>query len=208
MQVHELYIKSAKGAPMLKTASLKVNKSGVVGAAPSLPLRQVLIVPTHTLVAFNTSAEVLRANIVIDYDTLHDLESGHVLEIGGAHIRLTFHCESCDRLRPSLNPKTIAHRRGYLGSIVKAGVIRLGDSVRVLGKKCESIPFDPASRIQWYLERNTVAIKATELLKQIGFSASYCRVLPKWLEKVPAELRRLVRWVKDGIDNSAQSELL
>lgn len=168
--------------------------NGVAGGVKCLPLRQVLIVPTRTIKTFGVRPEMLRANIIVEYDSLHSLRSGTVLQIGQALIRLTFHCESCDKLRPFVLPKKIAHNRGFLGLFLNAGNIRIGDPITVVNTSFEEIPFNPTERIRWYLRSAKTKIASTTLLEHIGFSRSYARVLPRWLAPLTDDERSMITW--------------
>ena len=193
---------------MEEVALLQVDENGIRKGITTLPLRQVLLLPTSTLERFDLAAGLLSENIVIEFDTLHDLPSGTVLLIGASKIRLTFHCEGCDKIRPHVTPASIAHQRGYLGYFLNKATIKPGDEVISLGQQFESIPFNPTARIRWFLERNRVPISAKELLYRIGFSKSYCRVLPKWLEPLSADLKDLVMFSSHAGKGDALQTLL
>jgi len=180
--------------PMKAVKQFHASSSGISGQAPSLPLRQILIVPTDSLKDFNLNAQDLRCNVVLDWKGLHDLNSGTILLMGEVKVRLTFHCESCDQLRPAVDPKKIAHRRGFLGQILSEGIISVGDHVEIDPNRMEPIPFNPTERIEWFLKRSEEKLTAVNLLSEIGFSRSYCRVLPRWLEPLPDALRNRIVW--------------
>lgn len=202
MKTTRLFIKEKSGQPMRETSKIVCDTNGIKGCGRTLLLRQVLIVPESTLNEFNIIPEVLRANILINGGDLHKIESGTVICIGGVRIRLTFHCESCDRLKPHVNPKDIAHKRGILGSFLNGGEISVGDDLVVEGQEYEPIPFNPTERLKWYLTKNPMQITSIDLLKEIGFSKSYCRVLPKWLASLESNLTNLVIWL--SVSKSAE----
>jgi MOSC domain-containing protein YiiM len=110
---------------------------------------------------------------------LHALPSGTVLGINTVLIRLTVHCEPCGRLAHYVRkPQSIGHRRGYLGTFLSTGELHLGDHVRSLGKRWESVPYDPRERIAWYLRRHSAPIPVKQLVQNIGLPLSYCRAIP------------------------------
>ncbi|MBL9184068.1 MAG: hypothetical protein JNN17_18135 [Verrucomicrobiaceae bacterium] len=196
--VTHLFIKQKQGAPLLASNSLMFDANGIAGGVQCLPLRQVLIVPTRTMKEFGVEAEVLRANIIVEFDNLHNLRSGTVLQIGEALIRLTFHCESCDKLRPFILPSKIAHNRGFLGLFLNGGKIRVGDPITVVDTRYEEIPFNPTERIRWYLRSAKAKVASKTLLENIGFSRSYARVLPRWLAPLTNHERSMITWSSKG----------
>ena len=150
---------------MRATSALVVSPDGIHNAVTTAPIRHVLIVPRSTLVDFGLQLGDLRENIVVD-DTgigdIHDLPSGTVLGINGVLIRLTVHCEPCGRLAHVLaNPKSVEHKRGYLGTFLTGGELHIGDPIRVRGKQYEAVPYDLRERIVWCLNLNP-ASRATQ----------------------------------------------
>lgn len=192
--ITRLFIKRTKGQPLEPVQEFCFGPDGIAGNVPCLPLRQVLLIPTKTLSTFNLNPGDLRENVVVEYDGLHDIPSGTILEIGESRVRLTFHCESCGKIATVISPKAIAHQRGYFGSFLNTGCMKIGDQVRVGAKLFEEIPFGPTERIRWFLMTNSAQITAVNLLKQIGFSPTYCRVLPKWLEPLEPALKDFVEF--------------
>lgn len=186
MSVTHLFLKRCPGTPMETVTHLACDRSsGILFNTPCLPFRQVLITQKSTpLTEIGIQAGDLRENIVIDCENLYDLASGTVIMIGSVLIRLTFHCETCGKVPPMIREK-IFHKRGYLGSFLNSGSIRMNDEVKIIGKIYDSIPYDIPLRIQWYLDANPTPISSSELLREIGLSSSYARALPRYLSKLP-----------------------
>ena len=146
-----------------------------------------MILPQTTLNRCGLSPTDLKENILIDSGIdIHALPSGTVMRIGDAEIRLTFHCEPCNKIKHLIRPDALRHHRGYLGQVIHAGDIHTGDEVSVLDKRFETIPYTPADRIKWFLERQTQPILAANLVDAIGLPKSYCRALPALLRRNPA----------------------
>ena len=165
-----------------------MSTTGIFGGIPSLPIRQVLIVPQSTLDLFRLSPGDLRENLIIDdsgMEPLHSLPSGTVLKIGEVLVRLTVHCEPCHRLKEVVNPKAIEHKRGYLGAFLSGGRLRVGDPIESMGVQYEPIPYDLKERIAWFLDRQSVSIEVTTLVHEVGLSLSYCRAIPNLLRGRP-----------------------
>ena len=62
------------------------------------------------------------------------LSSGSLVRLGpDAAVRITFECEPCGRLnkfRPGLS-KDVRGKRGYLGRVVRDGVVKPGQRIKV-----------------------------------------------------------------------------
>ena len=176
--VKGLLMKQARGAPMVPVNSMQVANGSITGNVTCTPLRQVLILPEAVLQEFNLSPGDLRENIIVDHPDMHELPSGTAVIVGTVRIRLTFHCEPCKVISKKVNIRRIVHRRGYLGSFLSGGVINVGDTMSVLGKDYEEIPYDVKDRIRWYLRDHNGPVPVTRLVFDIGLSKSYCRVIP------------------------------
>ena len=167
--------------------SAEITINGIKGNRSRHRWRQVLILPESTLRSFKLNTTDLKENILIDSDLdIHALPSGTAIRIGDAEIRLTFHCEPCNKIKHLIRPDALRHHRGYLGQVIHAGDIHTGDEVSVLDKRFETIPYTPADRIKWFLERQTQPILAANLVDAIGLPKSYCRALPALLRRNPA----------------------
>ena len=203
MSVTHLFVKRYPGASMETITYLECDhKIGIKSSVPCLPLRQVLITQKSTLLTdIGIQAGDLKENIVIDCENLYDLASGTVIMIGDVLIRLTFHCETCGKVPPMIREK-IFHKRGYLGSFINSGSIRIGDEVKIIGKIYDSIPYDILLRIQWYLDANPTPISSSELLREVGLSNSYARALPKYLSKLPISYQDKIIFKNRAITSS------
>lgn len=191
--VESLLIKPERKMPMNSVEEFSFTKTyGILGNIPCLPLRQVLIMPSRTLREFKLNPGDLRENIVVNFDHLHDLPSGSVLNIGDAQIRLTFHCEPCGRVKDKVSIAAITHKRGYLGYFLNDGIIRLGDSVTVIESVHEPIPYALKERIVWYLKKQKKPVPVTTMLEEIGLSPSYARAVPNLLRGIPKQLESLI----------------
>jgi MOSC domain-containing protein YiiM len=187
--VNALFIKIAHGEAMSSVRSLAFTNAGIVGNVPCPPLRQVVILPLSTLHEFKIKAGDLRENILVDYEKLHELESGTVIKIGSALIYLTLHCEACSKIASMVNIRQIQHRRGYLGSFLNTGTIFIGDSIEVTPTKKPAIPFDLSERVAWFLDQQKDIVSAHELLLGIGLNSKYARTIPGLLRKLPDKYR-------------------
>jgi MOSC domain-containing protein YiiM len=192
--VTHLLLKPSKREPLVSVAQLDVDASGIRNNVPCLPLRQILIVPSNVLTKWHLEAGDLRENVVVDFDALHDLESGTAIALGEVNIRLTFHCEPCARIADKVRPRDIAHRRGVLGSFLGRGTIRVGDAVRMTEMRFEPIPYEIPERLKWFLDKLSAPVRSDRLLHELGLSSSYARALPRLLAKLPARYSQLVEF--------------
>lgn len=159
--------------------SVNVSLEGIEGNRRTHSLCQVLLMPPSSLSEFGLREMDLKENIILDIGSdLYSLPSGTVLRLGSAELRLTFHCEPCQKIKHIINPKKIIHQRGYLAKIVKAGRINVGDSVTIMKKRYDSIPYEKADRIKWYLDQQDEPVLVSKLIEEIGLSKSYCRAVP------------------------------
>jgi MOSC domain-containing protein YiiM len=188
-----LLIKQTRGAALVPVESLQFSTTGIEGSIPTNPIRQVLLLQKNTVEKFKLQPGDIRENIIIDTDHLYELPSGTVIQIGDAKVRLTIHCEPCGRISPFVKPKNILHQRGYLGTFLNAGTLKLGDRFSVTNQQFEEIPYDLSDRIKWALDKTpSKPMSSKELLVTIGLSISYARALPALLKRLPAHYRNQV----------------
>lgn len=161
--------------------SIIANSSGLLTNRHCHPWRHVLLLPSSTLAEFNLAPSQLKENIVLS-DDIHSLASGTVIQLGSVEVRLTFHCEPCQKLKPLVSPQKLFNKRGYLGQIINEGTISLGDSMVITKQRFAAIPYAISDRIKWYLNQLTDPIFVTELVDGIGLSRSYCRAIPNILK--------------------------
>lgn len=205
--VKNLFIKQTKGAALCAVESLRFSRAGIDGNAPCSPLRQILILPQSTLDQLALQPGKLRENVIIEYSSLHSLESGTELSIGAARVRLTFHCEPCGRVVDKARSSALLHNRGYLGQFLNAGEIYLGDKVESFGVQHEPVPYSAKDRIRWALERRNEPVTASRLLFECGVPVGYARALPRFLTTFPPNLAALVVFESRPKPRHAQGEL-
>lgn len=191
-RVGALHAKPLQGGPMHPCGELILDpRSGVVGAAVTPPLRQVLLLSERTLRG-GIPPGALRENVSIASDELDDLPSGTELSLGSARVRLTFHCEPCNRVRPWARPSDLLHRRGVLARVVEPGCVRTGDPVTVVAYSRDEVPYEPLARIAAFLRQRTQPILAVDLLWEVGLPRSYARALPALLRRLePSDAQRV-----------------
>lgn len=153
--------------------------------------RQVLLVSQPVLDRFSLKPGDLWENILVDGE-IEALNSGQVLEIGSARLRLTFDCEPCsllDQVRSGL-AKQLYRQRGMLAMVLASGVIRVGDDVVVTADCSPAIPTDLKGRLYGFIQQIPAGkvVRSPQLVMAIGASSSAYRVLPVLLKKAPADL--------------------
>ena len=178
-QINRLYLKSQQSAQH-KINQLEVSLDGVKNGRDCHPWKQLLIIPQATLDQFDVTGEALKVDAVINSDfDINTLASGSVIRIGDVRLRLTFHCEPCAKIKHLGSVKHFSHHRGYHSQVLSAGQIKIGDSLSLLEETYDPIPYRFSDRIQWYLAQHPEPIFAADLAERIGFSASYCRAIPR-----------------------------
>lgn len=201
--IKHLLIKRHKGKALDEVEQLNVGVNGIEGGVLALSGRQVLILPVSTIREFNLHVGDLMENIITEGIDIHSIESGTVIKCGGVKIRLTYHCEPCKRIKGKVNLKEVEHRRGYLGTFMDVGCIRIGDAVQVLGKQFETIPYAIKERIGWYLDKQVKAVTVKTLANEIGLSPSYYRAIPNILKNMDEKYIELVRYPSKGDKNQS-----
>lgn len=185
----KLFYKPERYEPVVETPELSVSTIGIHGAVHAEPIRHVLIVPISTFTGFSLQPGDLRENIVIDDSIIGDLHafpSGTVLAIGDVLVRLTIHCEPCPRLSHLVSDyRILKDKRGYLGTFLTSGTIRLGSEIISQGVQFEAIPFDLKQRAVWYLAKQHTPVPVTTFVRDVGLSLSYCRAVPNLLKDIP-----------------------
>lgn len=193
--ITNLLYKPSRYKPMIAVDRLRVTTTGIAGAAPSSPLRHLLLLPLSTLNHFKLTPGDLRENVIFDDDALgndfHSFASGTVLQIEAVKLRLTFHCEPCARLKNLVNTKSILHRRGYLAAVIAGGEVTTGQRFVVKDVEFEEIPYETKDRIAWYMSKHEGSIGVTSLVHEVGLSLSYCRAIPTILKSRPDLLSRV-----------------
>lgn len=153
--------------------------------ARSTSPRQVLLAATGTYSRFDLAPSSLRENILINVDELK-LSSGDLLLIGhDAALRVCFRCEPCARLnrfRDKLS-RDIKGRRGYLARVVRSGVVRHGDGIKVVKSVFRSFPDEWKERVIDVIRRvpSDEVFSYTQLAELAGVPKSFCRAFPRLL---------------------------
>jgi MOSC domain-containing protein YiiM len=97
--------------------------------------RQILLVEKETLDDLGLSPGQVKENITTRGIPLMNLEIGQRIQLGEtAVLEVTKACTPCgrmDEIRDGLKEQ-LAGRRGMLARAVQSGVIKIGDSIRVL----------------------------------------------------------------------------
>lgn len=184
MQVTELFIKLAHGAPMQSAAAIVCSPRGIAGSVPVAPFRQALIASLAVTAELGLKPGDLRENIAVDCDDLYDLPSGTVVTIGKARLRLTFHCEPCRKILKLIEFDRILHRRGVFGMFLNDAPIALGDEFAVTDQRFEEIPYAINERIRWFLKKHGARTAALDLVHALGLPASSGRTMPRLVAKL------------------------
>lgn len=195
MIITNLLIKKERGDehPLEEVSRFDVNENGIVGATCCSKTRHILLLPKQTLEAFNLKPGSLRENIIVDGANIHALKSGTVLLIGAVKIRLTYHCEPCKRVSKFVSVKEIMHKRGYLGTVLNSGTIKVNDEIEVSKNEFfDAIPYDIKERIKWYLDKQKVPVSAAQIRLDLGFTKSTEKTIPKIVEKMGEQYLKLL----------------
>lgn len=188
--VLSLFIKKVRGTPVVPVKEIQViERYGINDDAnmnPASP-RHVLLTSKETLDHFSICPGDLKENIVTKGLDLDNLESGTVLQIGEAQIRITINCEPCryvETIRKGL-AKDIRGYRGKLGVIIKSGGIKINDQVSVLSMRFTVIPDNIEERFNWLLSQIPAGkvITSTQIIQALGLFRVYYRVIPSYLKK-------------------------
>lgn len=95
--------------------------------------RQVLLVDSQMLAAFNLEPGILRENITTVGLDLAALQAGQRLAIGRALLEVTIPCGPCsrmDEIRMGLQEE-LKDRRGVLCRVIEGGQVSRGDIIKV-----------------------------------------------------------------------------
>jgi MOSC domain-containing protein YiiM len=97
--------------------------------------RQILLIEKETLDDLKLSPGLVKENITTERIRLMNLEHGQRLQLGDAAVlEVTKACTPCgrmDEIRSGLQEQ-LAGRRGILARAIQGGVIKIGDSIKVL----------------------------------------------------------------------------
>lgn len=192
--VQKLFLKEPLANTLREVDSFEVTKKGIVGAKVALPQRHILILTTQIIERFDLEPGDLKENIIIDGLDIHALPSGTAIQIGEVQIRLTYHCEPCKQIKDIVDLKKIEHQRGYLGTVLNKGKIKIGDTLTVLDITYDSIPYTIKDRIMWYLDQQKNPVSIKKLAYGISVSPSYYRAIPNMLKKMNPKYMDLVNY--------------
>lgn len=174
-------------------AATAIARRGLLDDCHAQPLgpRQVLVVRQEALDELGVAAWQVRANIAIRGLPAAAFESGRVLCVGEASVRITHACEICSVLRGYVDRETFRRlpgRRGALGVIIDGGAIRAGDAVRLLADRYPVVPDLIAERAAWIIARIPEGRVLTYdgLLCLAGGKRAHFRVVPHYVRRAVA----------------------
>lgn len=183
MTVTNLFVKRTHGRAVEPVGAIAYDERGIQNNVACAPFRQVLIASQSVTAECGLRPGDLRENVVVAFDSLYELPSGTVVQIGRALIRLTFHCEPCKKILKLVEFDRILHKRGVFGTFLNQGMISVGDRFSVTEQKFEEIPYAVSDRIRWFLKKGNGAAAALDLVHTIGLPASYAGAMPRLLKK-------------------------
>ena len=108
-------------------------------------LRQVLLVDVGCLADLGLNPGDLREQVTVAFPGLQDLPPTSLVQIGEAVVKISGDCAPCRSMAAYLNenPKSFVTRamrkRGMLGTVVRSGVVTVGDEVRLCGEVTSGI---------------------------------------------------------------------
>jgi MOSC domain-containing protein YiiM len=108
---------------------------GLEGCAHARPQgkRQVLLMDRETLDFFELAPGIVRENVTTEGLDVNGLAIGQRLQIGEVELLVSAVCDPCEQieaLRPGLQA-AMQGRRGMLCKVVRGGLLRRGDEIRV-----------------------------------------------------------------------------
>ncbi|MBF2027984.1 MAG: MGMT family protein [Oscillatoriales cyanobacterium C42_A2020_001] len=188
MNVQRLFIKPQAGMPVQAQQELVLTQGWGIQADASAQVgspRQILIADRATLKQFDLQPGDLRENILLD-GRVAKWQSGQVLQVGQALIRLTFLCEPCAYLN-TLQPGFAKHlktQRGWLGMVVQSGAIAVGDRASLTSYQFPALPDDPRGRFYEFVARIPAGrvVSTKDVILAIGATPSHYRVIPNFIQ--------------------------
>lgn len=216
-RVVELLVKVQQGAPMIPVSTLQLSTvAGVVGDinADWPSPRQISIAVLHSLDTHGVSMDGARSNLIVaPTNRAHLINSGSLLTIDQAMLRVTMTCEPCGhgaRLA-RVTSRTLAKIERYLAVVVGDGEIKVHAHGNCHPGVYEPAPEDFKSRCAWALDRVPPGhvISSVDFLVAIGAGKTYSRILPQWLRaaaiagkpahRVLTADMRMSPWIPDAI---------
>jgi hypothetical protein len=135
-KVLHLFRAPKRRVPMEELRSAEVvENSGFAGCTHARPngKRQVLLVDVETLKAMGLQPGTIRENITTEGLDVNALPVGQKLNAGGVELVVSAVCEPCElmeAIRAGLQ-EALAGRRGMLCRVMRGGMLRIGDEIRV-----------------------------------------------------------------------------
>ncbi len=134
--VHALFVAPAKKAKSIPVSMVMAALTGFEGDhhMSATSRRQILMVSLDVLREFELQPGSLCENVVVDGVDVMALVEGQRVRIGEALLEVTSPCEPCgqmDRIRSGLKA-SLRDRRGMFVKVLSAGVIRVGDPLKLL----------------------------------------------------------------------------
>ena len=135
-RVSNLFLAVERRKPMKPVdQAMAVVDRGFEGCIHARPggKRQVLIVDSEILAAFDLVPGILRENITTAGLSTAELKAGQRLVIRGVVLEVTIPCEPCFRMeeiRPGLQ-EALNNRRGVLCRVIQGGQISCGDTIEI-----------------------------------------------------------------------------
>lgn len=212
MRVSAALVKPGHGLPMVSCQQLKLVRGiGIEGDvnASAASSRQILLVSLPVLRKLDLRPGMLRENILVDA-AVEQFDSGTVLRIGSALVRLTIPCAPCsklEKLRLGLG-KELHRRRGYLGRVVCSGSVEAGDQIKVIQQRCFAFANTGRERV-WFLVQKIPWGKVVpyhSVVAAAGLPVSYARTIPRILSAGPVGLPKHRVVDRNGRLSSLQSE--
>lgn len=203
-----LYVKSYSGQPMNFTEQLNLTRKGVNP-------RHITIIHAESLREVGLPAAAARVNITLDGGQANLLGSGGELSFGDLRVRITFACEPCNHgARLAMAPMRRFRRlKRYCGMILDDGFISLRDpQAGFIPHRYPAVPDAFMERCLWAAKQipSGKVVPSIQFLTAIGASASYARVLPRWLaaaDLADAPVHRILTsrltnpsWCPDAVD--------
>lgn len=140
MTVTKLFVKRAHGGMLESVGTIACDQRGIQNNVVCAPFRQVLIASQSVTAGCGLSPGDLRKNVVVAFDSLYELPSGTVVQIGQVLIRLTFHCEPYKKILGLVDFDRILHKRGFFRMFLNHGEISVGDRLSVTNRSLKRYP--------------------------------------------------------------------
>jgi MOSC domain-containing protein YiiM len=137
-QVLHLFRAPKRRAQMEELAEARVRENaGLEGCAHARPggKRQVLLVDVETLRAMELRPGRIRENITTEGLDVNGLKFAQRVSVGEVELEVSAVCDPCElieAIRPGLQAEMMG-KRGMLCRVLRGGVVKQGDVIRVAG---------------------------------------------------------------------------